>query len=61
MQSFEGAELFGDHERGVVGEHDAARPDPECGGGLGEVAIKTAGAELATAGMPWCSATHNRL
>ena len=34
VQSFERAELLGHHERGVVGEHDAARTDPQRRGGV---------------------------
>ena len=61
VQRLEGAELLGDHQRGVVGQHHPARAHPD---GV-EVwaarwAMSTAGAELATAGMPWCSATQRR-
>jgi hypothetical protein len=52
VQSLEGAELFGHDEGGVVGEHDAARTDPECRVAWARWAMSTAGAELATAGMP---------
>jgi len=54
--------------RAVAREHDGVFPDSEDGlralPGIGPytaaaiAAIRTAGAELAMAGMPWCSATQ---
>ncbi|MDH6676434.1 hypothetical protein M2284_000622 [Rhodococcus sp. LBL1] len=37
VQRVEGAELFGDDERLVVGQHDAARPDPDGVGDGGDL------------------------
>ena len=53
MQGLERAELLGHDERRVVGEHDAARRR-RAGVEVASArwAISTAGAELATAGMP---------
>jgi hypothetical protein len=37
VQRVEHAELLGDDERLVVGQHDPARPDADRGGGAGQV------------------------
>ena len=37
VERLEGAELFGDGERGVVGEHHTAGADPQGGRGVGQV------------------------
>ena len=37
MERLEHRELLGDRERGVVRQHDAARPDPDAFGGAGDV------------------------
>jgi len=46
----EGAELFGDDERGVVGEHDAAAADADGAGGSGDVADEHGGGGAGEAG-----------
>ena len=59
MERLEHAELLGDDERRVVGQHDAARADADaCRCTEARWAISTAGAELAMPGMLWCSATQ---
>ena len=61
VQRLERAELLGDHERRVVGQHHAARADPDASScRAARCAISTAGAELAMPGMLWCSATQKR-
>ena len=37
VECLKGAELFGDHERCVIGKHDSAGPDPDGGSGGGKV------------------------
>ena len=54
-----GSRTFGDYERSVVGQHDAAGADAAGGGGTGQVAIRTA----ACSWPPWASRDlrhHNR-
>lgn len=43
MERGERLELFGDHDRGVVGQQDAAGADAEVLGGVGEVADEDGG------------------
>ncbi|KAG1387428.1 hypothetical protein G6F58_013658 [Rhizopus delemar] len=38
IQRFQGAELFRNDQRGMVGQHDAARTDPQRAGVAGHVA-----------------------
>jgi len=38
IQRFERSKLFGDDQRGMVGEHDASAAHADCGGGGGDVA-----------------------
>lgn len=54
----QGAELLGDDERGVVGQHHAARAEADAGGVGGEVGEQHRGEDEATPGMEWCSATQ---
>ena len=59
VQRLEHAELLGDHERGVVGQHDAARPEADrLTVTPAAWASSTGGDELAMPGMLWCSATQ---
>ena len=52
-------ELLGHHQRGVVGQHHAARPDPDPRRGGGQHRDHARGGLVAaTAGMLWCSATQ---
>ena len=43
VESFEGAELLGDDQRSVVGEHDAAASDADGAGGGGDVSDEDGG------------------
>ena len=52
MQRLEGGELFGDHERGVIGQHHAAEPTRNVLVAFAMCAINTAGAELRDRGHP---------
>ena len=60
MQRLQHAELLGDHQRHMVGQHDVAGPDPDDSVASAIWPISTGGAELAMPGMLWCSATQNR-
>ena len=60
VQRLEHPELLGDHERGVVGQHHAARAQADGRGGAGDVGQQHGGDELAMPGMLWCSATQYR-
>ena len=37
VEGLEGGELFGDDQRGVIGQHHPTGPDPQGGGGVGQV------------------------
>jgi hypothetical protein len=50
MKRLEHAELFGDHQRGMVGQHHAAGPDPQGGGRVGDVADQYRGRRAGDAG-----------
>jgi len=50
VESFQGSELLGDKERGVVGEHDAAGADADGGGSAGDVADEDGGGGAGDAG-----------
>ena len=56
----ERAELLGDHERRVVGQHHAARAEPDRAGVGGDVGDQHAVADEAIVGMLWCSAYQTR-
>ncbi len=50
MERLEHAELFGDHQRGMVGQHDAAGSDPQGRGRVGDVADQHRGRRARDAG-----------
>ena len=52
VQGLEGPELFGHHERGVVGQHDATRADAQGGGGIGQVSDQDGGRGAGHGGHP---------
>nr|WP_251073708.1 hypothetical protein [Streptomyces sp. ISL-111] len=54
-EGVEHAELFGDDQRRVVGQHDPARAEPQSAGLRGEPGHRTGGLEVETPGMAWCS------
>ena len=58
VERLEHAELFGDRERSVVGQHDPAGAEPDGVGDTARCASSTGGDELAIPGMLWCSATQ---
>ena len=60
VERLERPELLGDHERGVVRQHDTARTHSDGRGAASDVRDEHGGCRAATPGMPWCSASQNR-
>ena len=55
------AEVLGDLERAVVGQHDAAAADADAREVAEAIAaMRTSGLAQASIGVPWCSATQYR-